>query len=36
MSDAKSQRVYLVAAARTPFLKTRTGTGPFTPIDLAD
>jgi acetyl-CoA C-acetyltransferase len=27
--------VYLVDGARTPFLKARTGPGPFTPVDLA-
>src|SRR6201981_3622813 len=27
--------VYIVDGARTPFLKARTGPGPFTPVDLA-
>ncbi|EPX77588.1 acetyl-CoA C-acetyltransferase [Litoreibacter arenae] len=31
----KGQRVFLVDGARTPFLKARTGPGPFTPVDLA-
>lgn len=35
MSDSKSQRVFLVDGARTPFLKARGGPGPFTPVDLA-
>lgn len=30
-----SRPVYLVDGARTPFLKARTGPGPFTPVDLA-
>ncbi|MEO8113110.1 MAG: acetyl-CoA C-acetyltransferase [Phenylobacterium sp.] len=30
-----SGRVYLVDGARTPFLKARSGPGPFTPVDLA-
>lgn len=36
MTDtAKTQRVFLVDGARTPFLKARGGPGPFTPVDLA-
>ncbi|MCX7561235.1 acetyl-CoA C-acetyltransferase [Sulfitobacter sp. F26204] len=35
MSNAKNQRVFLVDGARTPFLKARSGPGPFTPVDLA-
>ena len=35
MTDAKNQRVFLVDGARTPFLKARSGPGPFTPVDLA-
>lgn len=35
MTGAKKQRVYLVDGARTPFLKARSGPGPFTPVDLA-
>ena len=35
MTDPKNQRVYLVDGARTPFLKARSGPGPFTPVDLA-
>ncbi len=35
MSDQAQQRVYLVDGARTPFLKARSGPGPFTPVDLA-
>ncbi|CAN5433458.1 acetyl-CoA C-acetyltransferase [soil metagenome] len=30
-----SRAVYIVDGARTPFLKTRSGPGPFTPVDLA-
>ncbi|WP_342642344.1 acetyl-CoA C-acetyltransferase [Rhodoligotrophos ferricapiens] len=30
-----TRRVYLVDGARTPYLKARTGPGPFTPVDLA-
>jgi acetyl-CoA C-acetyltransferase len=30
-----SRPVYLVDGARTPFLKARSGPGPFTPVDLA-
>src|SRR6201995_5163990 len=30
-----SRPVYIVDGARTPFLKARTGPGPFTPVDLA-
>jgi acetyl-CoA C-acetyltransferase len=33
--NAKTQRVFLVDGARTPFLKARGGPGPFTPVDLA-
>jgi len=29
------RRVYIVDGARTPFLKARSGPGPFTPVDLA-
>jgi acetyl-CoA C-acetyltransferase len=35
MSPHASQRVFLVDGARTPFLKARSGPGPFTPVDLA-
>ncbi len=35
MSGPKIQRVFLVDGARTPFLKARSGPGPFTPVDLA-
>ena len=35
MSGDKNQRVFLVDGARTPFLKARSGPGPFTPVDLA-
>ncbi len=35
MTDRATQRVYLVDGARTPFLKARSGPGPFTPVDLA-
>jgi len=35
MSNQQNQRVYLVDGARTPFLKARSGPGPFTPVDLA-
>lgn len=35
MSATKDQRVFLVDGARTPFLKARSGPGPFTPVDLA-
>lgn len=35
MSSPKGQRVFLVDGARTPFLKARSGPGPFTPVDLA-
>ena len=34
-SAAESRRVYLVDGARTPFLKAKTGPGPFTGSDLA-
>ncbi|HEY4862572.1 MAG TPA: acetyl-CoA C-acyltransferase, partial [Xanthobacteraceae bacterium] len=27
--------VYIIDGARTPFLKARSGPGPFTPVDLA-
>src|ERR1700686_559859 len=27
--------VYIIDGSRTPFLKARTGPGPFTPVDLA-
>jgi acetyl-CoA C-acetyltransferase len=27
--------VYIVDGSRTPFLKERSGPGPFTPVDLA-
>ncbi len=30
-----SRAVYIVDGARTPFLKARSGPGPFTPVDLA-
>ncbi|QIE46707.1 acetyl-CoA C-acetyltransferase [Pseudohalocynthiibacter aestuariivivens] len=33
MTDDRS--VYIVDGARTPFLKARSGPGPFTPVDLA-
>ncbi len=33
--DEKGRRVYIVDGARTPFLKARTGLGPFTGSDLA-
>lgn len=29
------RRVYIVDGARTPFLKAKSGPGPFTPVDLA-
>ena len=32
---ATGRPVYIVDGARTPFLKARTGPGPFTPVDLA-
>jgi acetyl-CoA C-acetyltransferase len=35
MSTTQNQRVFLVDGARTPFLKARSGPGPFTPVDLA-
>jgi len=35
MTPNKGQRVFLVDGARTPFLKARSGPGPFTPVDLA-
>ncbi len=35
MPDSKQQRVFLVDGARTPFLKAKSGPGPFTPVDLA-
>jgi len=35
MSGRHGQRVFLVDGARTPFLKARSGPGPFTPVDLA-
>lgn len=35
MTVQQNQRVYLVDGARTPFLKARSGPGPFTPVDLA-
>jgi acetyl-CoA C-acetyltransferase len=35
MSTNKNQRVFLVDGARAPFLKARSGPGPFTPVDLA-
>lgn len=31
----KGRPVYLIDGARTPFLKARSGPGPFTPVDLA-
>lgn len=34
-SPADARAVYIVDGARTPFLKARTGPGPFTPVDLA-
>ncbi|MCZ6773565.1 MAG: hypothetical protein O7G83_16525, partial [Proteobacteria bacterium] len=35
-SDTKqAQKVFVVDGARTPFLKARTGPGPFRPSDLA-
>lgn len=30
-----SRRVYVIDGSRTPFLKARSGPGPFTPVDLA-
>lgn len=35
MTDRGSQRVFLVDGARTPFIKAKSGPGPFTPVDLA-
>ena len=35
MAATESQRVYVVDGARTPFLRARTGLGPFTGSDLA-
>lgn len=35
MNAKSEQRVFLVDGARTPFLKARSGPGPFTPVDLA-
>ncbi|KPB02890.1 acetyl-CoA C-acetyltransferase [Ahrensia marina] len=35
MIKLPKQRVYLVDGARTPFLKARSGPGPFTPVDLS-
>lgn len=35
MSPQQGQRVFLVDGARTPFLKAKSGPGPFTPVDLA-
>jgi acetyl-CoA C-acetyltransferase len=35
MGTAESQRVYVVDGARTPFLRAKTGLGPFTGSDLA-
>ncbi|MBB5721939.1 acetyl-CoA C-acetyltransferase [Loktanella ponticola] len=35
MTTHQKQRVFLVDGARTPFLKARSGPGPFTPVDLA-
>jgi acetyl-CoA C-acetyltransferase len=35
MTKLSKQRVFLVDGARTPFLKARSGPGPFTPVDLA-
>ncbi|WP_322867972.1 acetyl-CoA C-acetyltransferase [Aquicoccus sp. G2-2] len=35
MTGKNRQRVFLVDGARTPFLKARSGPGPFTPVDLA-
>lgn len=32
---SKSRPVYIIDGARTPFLKARSGPGPFTPVDLA-
>lgn len=35
MNMPAHNRVFLVDGARTPFLKARSGPGPFTPVDLA-
>ncbi len=35
MAKRPSRLVYIVDGARTPFLKARSGPGPFTPVDLA-
>ena len=35
MTAASKSRVFLVDGARTPFIKARSGPGPFTPVDLA-
>lgn len=35
MTKLPKQRVFLVDGARTPFLKARSGPGPFTPVDLS-
>ena len=35
MMNLEHRRVYLVDGVRTPFLKARSGPGPFTPVDLA-
>ncbi|QQA44297.1 acetyl-CoA C-acetyltransferase [Pelagovum pacificum] len=35
MTHPNGQRVFLVDGARTPFLKAKSGPGPFTPVDLA-
>jgi acetyl-CoA C-acetyltransferase len=35
LEEASRRRVYIVDGARTPFLKARTGLGPFTGADLA-
>ena len=35
MTSASRSRVFLVDGARTPFIKARSGPGPFTPVDLA-
>ncbi|WP_226783208.1 acetyl-CoA C-acetyltransferase [Oceaniglobus trochenteri] len=35
MTQTNGQRVFLVDGARTPFIKARSGPGPFTPVDLA-
>jgi hypothetical protein len=34
-SELNLRPVYIIDGSRTPFLKARSGPGPFTPVDLA-